>query len=323
MELIAEAVELTRNATYPGDFDQAWDLVTKAAEAPEAASELGFVMVRSLDAAERKIGFDLLGWLVHTDASLPARVLSVCLDGILSETDPSVQAAIARALGCTGEKRAVPELLRLAEHPDEDVRLYVAWSLPMDCEDDDAVIAALIRLSADPEDEVRDWATFALGTQCKADSPAIREALWARVDDQYTEAREEAIAGLARRRDRRISPHVGQLLDRGGVSDLMFAAIACLGDPALVPYLEGYEGDAASEALRECDPVARAARDAFAADLVQALYDRMPDLDFGVYGERCEPGLRLSAHQHWSVDQLGERTGGDPRQAAELIVDEL
>ncbi len=326
MELIAEAVELARNATHPGDHDQAWQLVTKATEDPETASELGFTMVRSLDAAERKIGFDLLGCLVHTDESLPDRVLSACLDLIPSETDHSVQAAIARALGCTGDERAVPELLRMADHPDEDVRYYVAWSLPMGCEEDDAVIEALIRLSADPEDEVRDWATFALGTQCQADSTAIREALWARVDDQYTEAREEAIAGLARRRDRQIAPHVERILDRGGVSGRMFTAVACLGDPALVPYLEDYVGDDVAEALRECNSEARAARDAFAADLTQALHSHMPGLDFGVHGEICEPGLTLSACDdtyHWSVEQLRDRAGGDPLRAADLVADQL
>ncbi|MFI6910358.1 HEAT repeat domain-containing protein [Nonomuraea sp. NPDC050394] len=326
MELIAEAVELARNATHLGDHDQAWQLVKKAAEAPENASELGFTMARSLDAAERKIGFDLLGCLVHTDESLPDRVLSAGLDLIASETDHSVLAAIARALGCTGDERAVPGLLRMADHPDEDVRFYVAWSLPMGCEGNDAVIEALIRLSADPEDEVRNWATFALGSQCQADSTAIRGALWARLDDQYTEAREEAIAGLARRRDRRVIPHVERILERGGVGGTMFTAVACLGDPALVPYLEDYAGDDVAEALRECDSEARAARDAFAADLTRALHSRMPGLDFGVYGEICEPGLTLSAREntyHWSVEPLLDRAGGDPLRAADLVAGHL
>ncbi|GAA3804056.1 hypothetical protein GCM10022226_24840 [Sphaerisporangium flaviroseum] len=73
MELIAEAIELTRNATHPGDHDQVWELVMGAAKEPETASERGFAMVRSLDPAQRKIGFDLLGCLVHTDESLSGR----------------------------------------------------------------------------------------------------------------------------------------------------------------------------------------------------------------------------------------------------------
>ncbi|MFF5212356.1 HEAT repeat domain-containing protein [Streptosporangium sp. NPDC000396] len=327
MELIAEAVELTRNATCPGDHDQAWELVTKATEDPETASELGFSMLSSPDRAERKIGCDLLGSLAQIDESLREPVLFAVLELLTSETDHAVHASIARTLGCTGDERAIPELLRLADHPDEDVRDYVASSLPMSRDASDAVVEVLIRLSADPEDDVRNWATFALGTQCQADSMAIREALWARVDDEFSEVREEAIAGLARRRDRRIVPHAARLLDIGGFSGHTLTAIACLGDPALVPYLEEYEEDeAVAEALRECDPEARAARDAFAADLAEALHARMPELDFGVCGEICEPGLVLSLcgnTRHWSVEPLRDRAGGDPRRAAELVAGEL
>ncbi|NUO98697.1 MAG: hypothetical protein HOW59_12280 [Nonomuraea sp.] len=326
MELIAEAVELTRNATHPGDHDQAWELVTKAAEDPEAASEVGFVLVRSFDAAERKIGFDLLGCLARSDAAPAERVLSACLDVIASETDHSVQSAIARALGCTGDERAVPALVSMADHPDEDVRGQVAWSLSTGYAENDAAVEALIRLSADPEDEVRDWATFALGTQYQADGTAVREALWARVDDPYTEAREEAVAGLARRRDRLILPYVERILTNDGVSDRLLTAAACLGDPALLPYLADYEDDAVAEALRECDPEARATRDAFATDLAQALHDLLPDLDFGVYGEICEPGLTLSAWEsecHWSIEELRDRADGDASTAANLVADDL
>ncbi|MGW0202276.1 HEAT repeat domain-containing protein [Nonomuraea sp. NPDC003201] len=235
-----------------------------------------------------------------------------------------MHASIARTLGCTGDERAVPELLRLAEHPDEDVRFYVAWSLPLG-RADDAVIEALIRLTTDPEDEVRDWATFALGTQCQADSRAIREALWARVGDQDTEAREEAIAGLARRRDRRVVPHAARLLDNGGFSPNTLTAIACLGDPALVPYLEDFEEDRGiTDALVECDPARRAARDAFAAGLAEALHARLPELDFGVYGELCEAGLTLAASGYiWSVERLRDRVSGHPVRAADLVAAQL
>ncbi|GAA2207416.1 hypothetical protein GCM10009850_028740 [Nonomuraea monospora] len=206
MELIAEAVELIRNATCPGDHDQAWELVAKATDDPVPASRLGFSLLSSDDRVERKVGCDLLGSLAQVDASLREPVLFAVLGLLASETDHAVHASIARALGCTGDERAVPGLLRLAGHPDGDVRAYVAWSLPISPDADDAVIEVLIRLSADPEDEVRNWATFALGTQCEADGAAIRDALWARVGDAYGEVREEAVAGLVRRGDRRIVP---------------------------------------------------------------------------------------------------------------------
>ncbi|MET7335064.1 HEAT repeat domain-containing protein [Nonomuraea sp. NPDC005650] len=350
MELIAEAVELTRNATHGGDHDQAWQLVLKAVEEPAAVREPAFLMVRSADPAERKIGFDLAGCLAEIDESIRERVLLACLRALRTETDDDVHVGIARALACTADERALPELLRLADHPHEDVRFFVAWGLPMGREDDDAVIDTLIRLSADPEEDVRDWATFVLGTQCQADNTRIREALWARIGDEDTDAREEAAAGLARRRDHRVVPHVIRILESGAVSGSMLAAVACLGDPELLPYVELYDDDdeelveamrqydpqtrasftpnphELAQALRECDPEARAARDAFAAGLAEALHARLPELDFGVYGEICEPGLTLSARRqtlHWSIESLCDRAGADPALAAETVAADL
>ena len=67
-------------------------------------------------------------------------------------------------------------------------------------------LAALIALSADPEAAVRDWATFALGTLAEQDSPALRDALAARLDDPDEDTRLEAIHGLALRGDDRARP---------------------------------------------------------------------------------------------------------------------
>ena len=325
MELIAEAVELARNATCPGDYDQAWELVEKAAADRDTAGEKGLAMLESLDPVERKIGCDLLGCLAEFHESLRETVLFAVLDLAGSEGDRAVHASIARALGATADDRATPELLRLAGHPDEDVREYVAWALPMDPAASDAVVEVLIRLSADAADEVRNWATFALGSRCQVDGKAIREALWARVDDDFGEVGEEAVTGLARRRDRRIVPYAARLLDEAGATDHMLTAIACLGDPALVPYLEEYDAEVVAEALRECDPQARAARDAFAAGLTEALHARLPGLGFGMCGDLYEPGITLVLDEgrHWPLEPLLDRAGGDASRAAELIAGAL
>ncbi|MBO3748406.1 HEAT repeat domain-containing protein [Streptosporangiaceae bacterium NEAU-GS5] len=254
-------------------------------------------------------------------------MLIAALDLAASEIDHRVLASLARMLGTTQDKRAIPAFLRLADHPDEDVRFSVARWMPACCEaPGDEVLNALVTLSTDADDDVRDWATFALGTSLEVDGPAIRAALWARLDDVFAEAREEAILGLARRRDPRITTHVAELLDQGSVAGHAFSAIACLGDPALVPYLQEYEEEDVSEALRECDPKARAARDDFAAQLIEAVHARLPDLDFGVYGERFEAGLTLTARRnqlHWSVEMLLDRVAGDAVRAAGLIAGDL
>ena len=110
-------------------------------------------------------------------------------------------AAIGCAFGHLGEPYGDDWLLERRSHPDADVREAVAFALSG--RGGDAALAALIELSGDPEAAVRDWATFALGTLAEQDSPALRDALAARLDDPDDDTRLEAIHGLALRGDHR------------------------------------------------------------------------------------------------------------------------
>jgi HEAT repeat protein len=92
-------------------------------------------------------------------------------------------------------------LIPLRGNSDPDVRWAVANGMHGSERKDS--IAALIQLMDDPDDNVRDWATFGLGTQCDVDSAEIRDALRKRLDDGYKEARDEAVWGLAQRKDPR------------------------------------------------------------------------------------------------------------------------
>ena len=119
------------------------------------------------------------------------------------EEDPRVLAAIAYAFGHLGAPHGHDWLLEQRSHPDDGVREAVAFALGGRPGED--ALEALIALSADAEPAVRDWATFALGTLAEQDSPALREALAARLDDADEDTRLEADprARAARRRARR------------------------------------------------------------------------------------------------------------------------
>ena len=97
----------------------------------------------------------------------------------------------------------------------------------------DAALDALIELSADPEPGVRDWATFALGTLAPQDTPALRDALAARLDDPDDDTRLEAVHGLALRGDAaRVEPaldllgEVGPHDDGGNAADTIWKRYA-------------------------------------------------------------------------------------------------
>ena len=115
---------------------------------------------------------------------------------------------------------------------------------------------ALIELSGDPDAAIRDWATFALGTLAEHDSPALRDALAARLDDGDADARIEAVHGLAVRGDARaVEPALallgagergGSLWTRHALQEAAIRLAALSGDARFAPYLpaldDGWRG---------------------------------------------------------------------------------
>ena len=155
----------------------------------------------------------------------------------LALADPADDDQLCEAIDAAGPDEAAA-VLRLVTHPSADVRHAVACILPHLTDDDPGaeLVAAGIALSGDPVPRVRDWACFALGQQWRdVDTPAVREALAARLDDIDVDTRFEALAGLAYRRDARALPRVEKELSRadGNVFRLAMIAAGALGDPAL------------------------------------------------------------------------------------------
>ena len=106
-----------------------------------------------------------------------------------------------------------------------------------------AVVEAAIELTRDPDRDVRNWATFVLGLGFETDTPAVRDALAERIDDDDPATRAEALAGLVARRDPRAADAVVAWFAAGGdeddeyVRDLMVETAARLADPRALPGL--------------------------------------------------------------------------------------
>jgi HEAT repeat protein len=118
------------------------------------------------------------------------------------EKNPDVLYCIGVALGHLGDRRSVPALVGFANHRNPDVRFGVVFGL-LGSEDPTA-IQTLISLSSDKDKEVRSWATFGLGDMIEKDTSEIRETLFRRVADRSLDVRNEAILGLAKRKDTRV-----------------------------------------------------------------------------------------------------------------------
>ena len=104
-----------------------------------------------------------------------------------------------------------------------------------------AQIDALAGLMRDENPEIRSWATFFVGVQCDDDSDRIREMLFERIADPHIETREEALVGLARRKDARAFDLVSSALKADDVSTLAVEAAEELRDPRLIPLLKSLQ----------------------------------------------------------------------------------
>jgi HEAT repeat protein len=325
-DLLDRAVELARQARDADDYEAVWEILREVAADGPASLLAGTDLLASSDPVVRAVGCDLLGCASDLHEAVRADAASALLRLAPPDTDGDLSWSIAHALGSTHDRRAAPVLVSLAEHPDSDVRLQAAQALPF-MPPEEVVIRALIRLTADQDSPVRNWATFGLGSQAEADTPAVREALWARVGDEEEDVHAEAVFGLARRRDPRSTALIVELLEaEQGIYSWGLEAAACLRDPALLPHLTGYDASSppVATALCECDPAARRRRDDFAAALLDAVYERSPDADPAVFSTLLETGLILrTTHAEgtdtWSVEALMERAHGDARRAAREI----
>ena len=193
------------NALVAETDDRRWDALRAfVISEPSLARVVGRHGVSSADPRTREVAADVLGSVASVDHQSAAAVADALIPRLEVEEDAGVLDSVITALGHAGDSRARAAVLKHAEHPDENVRFAVAWSLPSLGLDEDC-LAALRRLSADPDEHVRDWATFGLA-ESEAKDPATTEALAARTDDPHDDTRAEGILGLARRHDPRTRP---------------------------------------------------------------------------------------------------------------------
>ena len=233
---MANGIEAVFARTLLGDYDDdaPWTAVRELQQlATREVLERAAEWCRSPDPLKRARGADVLAQLGRTpdDPATKYRKESyeVIFTMTITEKDLVPLRSAIHALGHLGDPRAVPVLSLYENHPDAEIRFALACALGNFTEHARA-IDVLVQLTRDEDEEVRDWATFGIGSLAKSDSPAIRDALMERLDDPFEEAREEAIAGLARLKDARVAPALLSALERPDVPEIMIeAALELLG----------------------------------------------------------------------------------------------
>lgn len=161
---------------------------------------------RSPELSVRIAAVEVLGQLGFAE-SRPHRekTLPILVETVDEAAEPRLLQAAITAIAHLGDGRAQTTVLRHAADRDAGVRRAVAVALSSildEAEPAPAAIEALIALSRDSDESVRDWATFGLTDLPGADSPAVREALAARVHDPAPRIAEQARTALAGRAHR-------------------------------------------------------------------------------------------------------------------------
>lgn len=334
-QLVDEAIAAARLVPSANEYEAVGEPLRKAAAAGARAVEMGLEMLGSDDPVVRATGCDLLG-TAFNGSDEPARSVAAALVDLAGrETNGDVLWSAAAALQFASDPMAIPVLVRLAVHPDSGIRFQTALALApalLDHPDDNGV-EALIRLTADPDPEVRNWAAFGIGRQVDVDSLEVRDALWARVDDPYEDARIEGICSLARRHDRRALPLVAGLLAADDPYVWVFDAAGWLANESLLPLLERYEDDDIEPVITQCDPARRRARDEICAQVLRLVQECLDDRRLGhtasLYCDVWDyqsPTLSIDATDGgkvWCVAAVLEVCAGDPHAAARRIVDQF
>ena len=166
--------------------------------------------------------------------------------------DPRVRRYLALALGRLGDRAAVQALVAAAAPPggeaaDPETRIYAVWALG--ALGDEAAVPTLLALARDEDPGLRKSALHALGAFASDDA---RQALAAGLEDAVEDVRWNAALALARQKDERAAPVLGQMLDRAHLAEVaglrpdqaqeaMLQAVAGasgLADPSLQSALE-------------------------------------------------------------------------------------
>jgi HEAT repeat protein len=305
---------------------------------------------------ERVAGWEIIGDLCNGRPEYVERSWEIARGRLDLEDDPEVVESAVYALGYMAwndeHERMIPEARELvlahADATSPDVRLAVTQELPpfLGVAQDARVLGTLIGLTHDPEDEIRDWATFGLGRISNVDTLDLRVALVDRLADDHEDTRDEAMIGLARRRDPAVKETLLAVLASDLVSNLAVESAALLADDDLLPLLIelrdwwDVDPELLEKAISRCDPAQRAASAAVfqrVQDGIREEFDRSPmqlicigvdddpdDLDHPIRVEWEDAAGKAQA-SFFSLDHvlLRDDVRGDPAAAARRMVEML
>jgi hypothetical protein len=214
-----------------------WKLIKELVKrAPELAYEKGCSSIFNSKKNDKIIGISILSHLYYTNYN-SKQIIDMFLELLKPEEDSEVITLLISTLGDAELTQENIDTLISFKNQNDGVKFALIDAVH-GLEQANA-IDMLLEFSKDKNLEIRENAVFHLGTVLNLDNLSIRNALWDNITNDNSEIRQQAIYGLAKRKDDRITTVLMKEIEQlDENSFLIFDAIRTLNDKRLIPYLE-------------------------------------------------------------------------------------
>ena len=214
-----------------------WDNVRELRSRPNNhVFEKAVELTNSKQPKDRKTGVNILAQLGVSPRPFYDTTIVLFFNILEKETDTDIIEALLYAIGHNNSVLNNEQIEKICSFKDFIYKeSLVSASLGIDNE---KAIDTLIYLSENTSANVRNWATFGIGTQIERDTVPIREALWKRIKDKNEDTKFEAIAGLAKRRDKKVISIIQKELMTENYQGLLYEAITSMNDTQFIPILK-------------------------------------------------------------------------------------
>lgn len=215
-------------------------------DATEETIDALMVLCSDSDYKVRATAATVLGWVAIRDKKKLHDATRILIGLAVDEKSIRVRSAAIAALGARYDSRPVchrmifPVLVQASQDAKNSIRLAVSGALSSI--ENKKSIPLVENLLSDSNRDVRNWTAFFL-EWTRLDSEGIRNALVNMLEDEFDDARCEAIWALARFKDSRVLPVLRHELQKKVVGLRMIKAAGDLGDASLLPELKQLVND--------------------------------------------------------------------------------
>lgn len=188
----------------------------------------------------RALGAFILGQ-IKLSAFEEKKSVALLHDLALHDKSAHVRANAVSSLGhrCVRNNKHAALLLNLSAQTlldlSSSVRQSTAFALSTFY--NEASISLLLKLLNDNHGNIREWAAFAVNMN-EYNTPQLKDCFTALLDDSHSGVRYEAIIGLAKMQDKRVTQTLMDELSKDEIDDEFVKAAGDLGDTALLPTLQ-------------------------------------------------------------------------------------